>query len=435
MLYHTYELTHAAFAPARKLAKVLKQINRSKANPLSHTFIGKHMSAGLSLFERVTKRYDKPEWQLAETQYKGKTVPVTEHVVWQKPFARLVHFSRDIKLVDKRRTLSGQPRVLIVAPLSGHYATLLRGTVEAFLPAHEVFVTEWTDAREVRLSAGKFDLNDYIDYLIEMLSVIGPDVHIVAVCQPGPAVLAAVSLMSEDQSPSLPATMTIMGSPIDARLSPTVPNELAKEKSYSWFEKNVIYSVPLPHKGVMRKVYPGFLQLSGFISMNSDRHIQAHKDYFNHLIEGDRDSAGRHKEFYDEYLAVLDLPAEFYLQTIKDVFQEFKLPDGKFYHKGRLVKPEAITEVGLMTVEGENDDISGIGQTQAAHDLCCNIPLSKQLDYIQPGVGHYGVFSGRRFREEIQPKIASFMLSNFDAQKERAEQKKRRHLFELAESA
>ncbi|PID41874.1 MAG: polyhydroxyalkanoate depolymerase [Gammaproteobacteria bacterium] len=433
MLYHAYELSHAIFSPARKVAKLVKQANRAKINPLSHTFVGKRLSAGLSLFERVTKRYDKPEWKLPETRYLGKTVSVTGHVVWEKPFARLVHFRRDIKLADKRRSTSGQPRVLIVAPLSGHYATLLRGTVEAFLPDHEVFVTEWTDARDVPVTAGKFDLNDYIDYLIEMLLALGPGVHIVAVCQPGPAVLAAVSVMSENRSTSLPATMTIMGSPIDTRLSPTVPNELARKNSYKWFKKNMIYSVPLPHKGVLRKVYPGFLQLGGFITMNSDRHIQAHKDYFNHLVEGDRDSTAKHKEFYDEYLAVLDLPAEFYLQTIKDVFQEHKLPDGKFYHRGKLVKPELITEVGLMTVEGENDDISGIGQTQAAHTLCCNIPQSRQQDYIQPGVGHYGVFSGRRFREEIQPRVAGFILDNFDAKKEKALQKERRYLFELAE--
>ncbi|HRH78336.1 MAG TPA: polyhydroxyalkanoate depolymerase, partial [Cellvibrionaceae bacterium] len=268
----------------------------------------------------------------------------------------------------------------------------------------------------------------YIDYVIDMLHVVGPNANVIGICQPGPPVLAAVSLMSEAEDPDLPATMTFMGSPIDPRESPTVPNKIAMERSYDWFKDNAIYTVPFPNRGVMRRVYPGFLQLGGFISMNQERHVNAHKDYFNHLVEGDCDSVQKHREFYDEYLAVLDLTAEFYLQTIRDVFQEFKLPKRELVHRGRLVKPEAIKSVALMTVEGENDDISGIGQTQAAHDLCINIPNSMKIDYIQPGVGHYGVFSGTRYRTEIQPRMREFYLNFFNREREAQFQQDNPHL-------
>ena len=315
------------------------------------------------------------------------------------------------------------PRVLIVAPLSGHYATLLRGTVEAFLPDHEVYITDWADARTVPLHKGSFDLNSYVDYVVEMIEFLGPKAHVVAICQPGPPVLAAISVMSEDDNPNLPATLTVMGSPIDPRRSPTTPNILAEEKPFSWFKNQLIHRVPLPNPGFLRPVYPGFLQLSGFMSMNSSRHINAHRDYFNHLVDGDADGAVEHREFYDEYLSVLDMTAEFYLQTIWDVFKDYKLPKGTFKHNGRLVKPEAVTKVALMTVEGENDDISGIGQTQAAHDLCYNIPLEMKQDYVQPGVGHYGVFNGRRFREEIRPRMRDFFRAHMDKGEEKELQK------------
>ena len=285
------------------------------------------------------------------------------------------------------------------------------------LPGHDVYITDWKNARNVPLSQGRFDLNDYVDYLIEFLRVIGPGTHGVAVCQPGPALLAAAAIMAEDMDPCRPASITIMGSPIDARRSPTVPNLLAQERKFEWFERNMIYTTPAPYTGVMRRVYPGFVQLYSFLSMNHDRHLNAHYDYFHHLVEGDGDSADKHRNFYDEYLSVLDLTEEFYLQTIREVFQEFSLPEGNFMHRGRRVRPEAITDIALMTVEGENDDISGIGQTQAAHDLCGNIPSEMKFDYIQPGVGHYGVFNGSRWRTEIQPRLAKFIIEHDSARR------------------
>lgn len=433
MLYHAYELNHAAVAPLREIVDFNRRLYESPYNLASYTWAGKNFSAACELFEAVTRRYCKPEWGLKETHINGYPIPVSEHVVWEKPFCRLLHFERD---AASRSQASPQdfadPRVLLVAPLSGHYATLLRGTVEAFLPDHEVFVTDWLDAREVPLSKGRFDLNDYIDYIIDILALLGPNTHVIGICQPGPPVLAAISLMSQQNSPFLPASMTFMGSPIDTRLSPTVPNNIAHERPFAWFKENMIYSVPWPNKGLMRRVYPGFLQLGGFITMNQDRHVMAHKEYFEHLVEGDCDSAKKHKDFYDEYLAVLDLTEEFYLQTIKDIFQEHKLPEGTFTHRGQKVDPSAIQKVALMTVEGENDDISGIGQTQAAHTLCSGIPDAMHYDYVQPGVGHYGVFSGTRFRTEIQPRIRQFIRQYYNRGKEKAFQEDNPPLFTSA---
>ena len=354
------------------------------------------------------RRYGKPSFGLDEITIDGAPVPVTEQVIYRKPFGQLKYFSRDTSSLNRRRA---DPRVLIVAPLSGHYATLLRGTVAAMLPEHEVFITDWRDARNVPVSEGNFDLDDYIDYVIDFLRVLGPNTHVVAVCQPGPAVLAATALMSEDKDAATPATLTIMGSPIDPRKSPTVPNDLATSRPIEWFKTNVITRVPLPHAGFMRPVYPGFLQLTGFMTMNLDRHIDAHKKLYDGLIAGDGDSTDGHRKFYDEYLSVLDLTAEYYLQTLEVVFQRFDLPNGTMMHRGRLVDLTKIRKTGLFTVEGEKDDISGIGQTQAAHDLCINIPASKQMDYIQAGVGHYGVFNGGRWRTEIQPRIRDFIRS------------------------
>jgi poly(3-hydroxybutyrate) depolymerase len=302
-----------------------------------------------------------------------------------------------------------------VAPLSGHYATLLRGTVQAFLQDHEVYVTDWSNARDVPMLEGRFDFHDYIDHVRAMLRAMGPRPHVVAVCQPGPAVLAAASLMAEDNDPSRPATMTFMGSPIDARLSPTVTNRLAEERPFTWFQRRMIHTVPPPYPGVMRRVYPGFVQLASFMSMNLERHQEAHQRYFSDLVKGDGDSAEKHLEFYDEYLSVLDLTEEFYLQTVDIVFQQYLLPKGELVHRGRIVRPQVITDIGLMTVEGENDDISGIGQTQAAHGLCSGLPDTLKEDYVQPDVGHYGVFNGRRFREEIYPRVRAFILRCDDA--------------------
>jgi poly(3-hydroxybutyrate) depolymerase len=287
----------------------------------------------------------------------------------------------------------------------------LRGTVEAFLPNHDVYVIEWVDARMVPLSEGRFDLDDYIDYVISILHALGGDTHVVAVCQPAVPVLAAVALMEADNDPYVPVSMTLMGGPIDTRSHPTAVNTLAQRRGTDWFRSHVITKVPFPNPGFMRDVYPGFLQLNGFVSMNLDRHIEAHRQLFQHLVRGDGDSAQKHREFYDEYLAVMDLPAEYYLQTVDTVFVRQALPKGQMTHRGRPVDPAAIKRVALLTIEGEHDDISGVGQTEAAHRLCVNIPPDRQAHYLQLGVGHYGVFNGSRFRSEIAPRIADFVLS------------------------
>lgn len=409
MLYSLYELNHLAMAPLRAMAMAGSTILRSPLNPAGDTHIGRNLAAAADVFESVTRRYRKPEWNLPTTRVNSVDVPVTPRPVWADAWCSLVHFERDENVIVKARGVRDDPKVLIVAPLSGHYATLLRGTVEAFLPEHEVYITDWSDARMIPLMAGRFDLNDYVDHIIHMLRALGPDLHVVAVCQPGPAVLAAVALMADGGDPLLPASMTFMGSPIDARRSPTVTNTLAEEKPFSWFEQQMIHTVPPMYPGAFRRVYPGFVQLASFMGMNWDRHVDAHRTYFEHLVAGDGDNAQKHREFYDEYLSVLDLTEEFYLQTIRDVFQEYKLARGVFEHRGHTVDCGAIRSVALMTVEGEKDDISGIGQTQAAHDICRNIPAARRIDHVQQGVGHYGVFNGKRFRTEIYPRMREFM--------------------------
>ncbi len=412
MLYHVYELNHAALTPLRAATQWSQTLLRSPLNPLSQTLTGRTLTAALDVFESATRRYGKPEFGLTHTRINGQPIAVTMRRVWQKPFCTLQHFQRDPAALAKLRGAPHKdPKVLIVAPMSGHYATLLRGTVEAMLPEHDVYITDWTDARLVPLYSGRFDLDDYIDYLIEMLQHLGPDCHVIAVCQPGPAALAATALMAEDDDPAGPASLIVMGSPIDPRRSPTLPNKLAEERPLQWFRDHVISHVPLTHPGFFRRVYPGFIQLSSFLSMNQESHVDAQHQFFKSLITGDGDEESKHREFYDEYLSVMDLTEEFYLQTIKDIFQDHLLPRGLFKHRGRLVKPECITTTALMTVEGEKDDISGIGQTQAAHDLCVNIPQDRQFDYIQSGVGHYGVFNGSRFRAEIQPRMRDFIRS------------------------
>jgi poly(3-hydroxybutyrate) depolymerase len=332
---------------------------------------------------------------------------VHPEIVWERPFCNLVHFERGLS--DNYRT---HPKLLIVAPMSGHYATLLRGTVEALLPRHDVYITDWVDARMVPLAGGTFDLDDYIDYLISILHYLGGDTHVIAVCQPSVPVLAAVSLMEARNDPYSPSSMVLMGGPIDTRVKPTVVNTLAEQRGTDWFRRNVITKVPFPNPGTMRDVYPGFLQISGFMTMNLDRHLGAHHDMFRHLVRGDGDSAQRHREFYDEYLAVMDLAAEFYLQTVDTVFVKHALPKGEMMHRDTPVDPSCIRHTALLTIEGENDDISGVGQTEAAHRLCVNIPAEKKAHYLQLGVGHYGVFNGSRFRAEIVPRIADFIASN-----------------------
>jgi poly(3-hydroxybutyrate) depolymerase len=406
MLYYLYEMNHAAVAPWRAMANCGRFFWKNPLNPLAGTQLGRNISAPLDLFERITRRYGKPEFAITSTTLGEKAVPVAQEAVWHKPFCTLLHFRKELP-----RRLR-HDRLLIVAPMSGHYATLLRGTVEALLPHADVYITDWADARQVPLSAGTFDLDDYIDYVIEMLDLLGPGTHVMAVCQPSVPVLAAVSLMNERRDGSAPASMILMGGPIDTRRNPTMVNELAMTRGIDWFRRHVVVKVPFPHPGFMRDVYPGFLQLNGFMTMNLDRHINAHQEMFWHLVEGDGDSAEKHREFYDEYLSVMDLTAEFYLQTVERVFIEHALPRGTFTHRDRRVDPSAVTATALMTVEGERDDISGVGQTGAAHGLCTAIPAARRRHHLQRGVGHYGVFNGGRFRAEIVPAIVEFMAAS-----------------------
>ena len=406
-LYWLYEMSHAALNPSRAWADATRLFFKNPVNPLSFTTYGKSVAAACELFERSTRRYGRPEWQISSTLVGGERVPVHVSTVWERPFCRLIHFER----VFEHHPQRPQPKLLMVAPLSGHYGTLLRGTVEAFLPNHEVYITDWINASMVPVAEGSFDLDDYIDYLISILHVLGGDTHVIAVCQPSVPVLAAAALMEADDDPYAPLSMVLMGGPIDTRVNPTVVNRLAEQRGTNWFRRNVITKVPFPNPGFMRDVYPGFLQLNGFVSMNLDRHIEAHKQLFLNLVRGDGDSAQKHKEFYDEYLAVMDLAAEYYLQTVDTVFVRHALPRGEMTHRGRPVNPADIRRTGLLTIEGEHDDISGVGQTEAAHRLCVNIPADRQAHWLQPGVGHYGVFNGSRFRSEIAPRIADFVLS------------------------
>ena len=406
-MYWMYEMAYASLSPARAMSDATKMMLQNPLNPFGQTELAKQITAGCELFERTTRRYGKPEWGLNDTEVNGVRTPIEIRSVWEKPFCRLLYFDRK----HPRPLRSPQPRVLIVAPMSGHYATLLRGTVEAFLPTHEVYITDWSDARQVPLAAGRFDLEDYIDYVIEMFHVLGGNVHVLAVCQPAVPVLAAVSVMEAENDPYVPTSMTLMGGPIDTRKNPTAVNNLAAEKGMDWFRNNVITKVPFPHPGVMRDVYPGFLQLNGFISMNLDRHMDAHKKLFENLVKGDGDLVDKHRDFYDEYLAVMDLTAEYYLQTVDTVFVKHALPKGEMVHRGKPVDPSKVVNVALMTVEGENDDISGLGQTEATHTLCTSIPDDRRVHYVQPGVGHYGVFNGSRFKSEIVPRICDFHAS------------------------
>jgi poly(3-hydroxybutyrate) depolymerase len=404
--YQMYEMALAALAPARVMSDASLLVFRNPLNPFSNTPFAKNIAAGAELFERVTRRYGKPAFGFERTTVEGVSVPVREEVVWERPFCSLLHFVR-----EGAKPRYPQPRLLVVAPMSGHYATLLRGTVEAFLPTHEVYITDWSDARMVPLAIGGFDLDDYIDYLREMFAVLGPGVHSIGVCQPAVPLIAAIARMEAENHGDIPASMTLMGGPVDTRRSPTAVNLLAERRGVEWFRDNCLNRVPFPHPGFGRLVYPGFLQLSGFMAMNLDRHVNAHVDMFKHLVSGDGDSAEKHREFYDEYMAVMDLTAEYYMQTIETVFVKHALPKGEMKHRGAPVDLTAIHRCALMTVEGENDDISGVGQTQAAQDPCSNIPDDLKVHYLQKDVGHYGVFNGSRFRALIAPRIVDFQAS------------------------
>ncbi|HEY5289813.1 MAG TPA: polyhydroxyalkanoate depolymerase [Caulobacteraceae bacterium] len=409
MLYALHETAYRSAVPLRMAAEFARDFWRSPFNPAAASRLGRTLSATADVTASLTRRYFKPAWDIDEVMVNGHAVAVRCETVWRAPWVKLRRFARDPEGLERAGAPAEAPAVLIAAPLSGHYATLLRGTVLAFLADHDVYVTDWTNARDVPIVEGRFDLHGYIDTLIDILGEIGRRAHVVAVCQPGPPALAAAALMAESGDPLRPASLTLMGSPIDARLSPTATNRLAQERPFTWFQSRMIYTVPPPYAGALRRVYPGFVQLYSFMSMNVEAHQSAHWRYFADLVKGDGDSAEKHREFYDEYLSVLDLSEEFYLQTVDEVFQRHLLPKGEMIHRGRLVNPAAMTDIGLMTVEGERDDISGVGQTQAAHGLCVNTPDSMRELYVQLGVGHYGVFNGRRFVEEIYPRVRDFI--------------------------
>ena len=400
-LYSLHEMQYAAITPLNMLANASKAFHRHPLSPLSYTGYGRHVAAAAELFERVTHRYGKPEFGITHTKVNGKNVAIAEDIIDSKPFCRLIHFEKDMQ--------EQQPKLLLVAPMSGHHATLLRGTVEALLPFLDVYITDWLDARNVSSHHGDFRLEDYISYTVDFTRLLGPDVHLLAVCQPSVPVMIAASVMNQDNDKAVPRSMTLIGGPIDARVNPTKVNKLSMEKPMAWFEKNMITRVPFNYPGFMRRVYPGFMQLTSFMALDPDRHINAHVDLFNHLVEGDGESARAHKKFYDEYLSVCDLPAEFYLDCIEQVFQRFLLPKGEFVYKGKKVKPEAITQTALLTLEGELDDISGVGQTEAAQHLCSGLPEKMKHHHLQKGVGHYGIFNGRKFREHVVPIIVEFI--------------------------
>jgi len=406
MIYTLFEMQRAALAPLRIAAEGHLSALRNPLNPVAWTPGGRVAAAALDLFEHTTRPYGKPDFNLPFTVVDGDKVEVGEEVVLRKPFGQLRRFRR--AGCDRRR----DPKVLLVAPHSGHFATLLRGTVEALLPDHDVHIAEWRDARMVPLAEGTFSLDDYIDYVVEYLRFLGTQTHVIAVCQPAVPVLCAVALMAADDDAAQPRSMTLMGGPIDTRINPTVPCRLAQERPLDWFRHTVISRVPATYPGFMREVYPGFLQLTGFMQMNLDRHVNAHIELFNHLVAGDGDEAQKRKDFYEEYRAVMDLPADYYLETVRKVFQEFHLPLGLFTSRGRKVDPALIRRTALMTVEGEKDDISAPGQTKAAQDLCTALKTTQREHWLQDGVGHYGVFNGRRWRESIAPKVKAFIRNH-----------------------
>jgi poly(3-hydroxybutyrate) depolymerase len=411
MLYQLYESQRAFLSPFAEFASASSKLYNHPLSLFTHTPMAQRVSAGLDLMHRLAKEYEKPEFNITSVNIDGVDVAVQQQTALTKPFCRLLRFKRFSDNLPVLSRMKDQPIVLVVAPLSGHHSTLLRETVRELLKDHKVFITDWTDARMVPAEDGSFHLDDYVGYVQEFIRHIGPEVNVISVCQPTVPVLAAVSLMAS-AGEATPRTLTMMGGPIDARRSPTAVNNLAMNKSHSWFEHNVIYRVPVNYPGSGRRVYPGFLQHAGFIAMNPDRHLKSHYDYFLDLMRGDDGSAEFHRDFYDEYNAVLDMPAEYYLDTIKTVFQDFALVNGTWSVHGNLVRPQDIETSALLTIEGELDDISGAGQTRAAHDLCTGIPKSRQFHYDALGAGHYGIFSGRRWRDNVYPQVRDFIATH-----------------------
>ena len=402
MLYQMYEWQRMAMQPMRAMVSSALSIMDMPANPLRETPFGRVTAAALDTFEHTTRKFLKPSFGHTHTLIAGDKVAVTEEVALRLPWCDLLHFRRAVSRPD-------DPVLLIVAPMSGHFATLLRGTVQAFLPDHDVYITDWHDAKEMPLSEPAFDLDDYIDYVEQFCRHLGPQTHLLAVCQPAVPVLASTALMNADANAPAPRSITLIGGPIDTREAPTEVNKFAKKHDLDWFKANTIHTVPFGAAGFMRPVYPGFLQLAGFMAMNIGRHMQAHWQMFTHLVDGDDEPLAAKRAFYDEYRSVMDLSAEFYLQTIEAVFQEHLLPRGLLVSRDRLVDPAAITRTAIMTVEGERDDISGLGQTRVTHALTPHLAPDKHEHLEQAGVGHYGLFNGARFRREIAPRIKTFI--------------------------
>ena len=409
MLYHLYETQRALMAPFAEFASAAAKLYNHPLSPFTHLPLSQRVSASFDLVHRLAKEYEKPEFDIRGVMVGGVEVAVQEQVPIRKPFCRLLRFKRFTDNAKALELMKSQPTVLVVAPLSGHHSTLLRDTVRQLLQDHKVLITDWIDARTVPAEAGPFHLNDYVAYVQEFIRHLGPEINVISVCQPTVPVLAAVSLLAT-HGEATPRTLTMMGGPIDARKSPTSVNNLAMNKSFGWFENNVIYRVPPNYAGAGRQVYPGFLQHSGFVAMNPDRHLSSHYDYFLDLVRGDGDSADAHRQFYDEYNAVLDMPAEYYLDTIKTVFQDFALVNGTWEVDGTPVRPQDITASALMTIEGELDDISGAGQTRAAHELCTGVDADHKFHLDVQGAGHYGIFSGRRWREVVYPQVRDFIF-------------------------
>ncbi len=407
MLYQMHELQRAVLTPMSAFAATGARMFSSPYSPLSYLPFANRMAAGYELFFRLGKEYEKPGFDLHSTVVDDVQVPILERVELEKPFCRLLHFERFFPMNLQSRP--ADPKVLLVAPLSGHHSTLLRDTVRQLAIAHDVYITDWTDARMVPVSEGSFHLDDYIAYVQQFIRHLGPDVHVISVCQPTVPVLAAISLMASAKDEAMPRTMTMMGGPIDTAKNPTAVNNLATTKPLSWFENNVIYKVPSNYPGYLRNVYPGFLQHAGFVAMNPDRHVNSHYDFYLQLVRGDDEDADAHRRFYDEYNAVLDMPAEYYLDTIKTVFQDRALANGTWVVRGDAVRPQDIRSVALFTIEGELDDISGSGQTEAAQALCSQIPKSKRQHFTAPKCGHYGIFSGKRWRTVIYPRVHDFI--------------------------
>ena len=408
MLYDAYEVQRSFLAGASKLAGLGAGWLNNPSNPWGYSSMGPLVAASLEVFAHATAPHGKPDFGFEKVRIRGKDVPVHEEILLRKPFGQLKHFYRE--------GIAGGPSILIVAPMSGHYATLLRGTVERLLPKFDLYITDWRDAKLVPLSDGSFNLDDYIDYLIEFCELIGAKTgerpHMLAVCQPAVPAFAATALMNQDKNPHRPKSLTMMGGPIDTRKAPTAVNTLATERPFAWFEQNVIATVPMIYPGAGRKVYPGFLQLAGFMTMNLGSHLISHWEMFKHLVVGDEESAAATQRFYDEYRSVCDMTAEFYLQTVDVVFQQHALPKGELEHRGRLVRPDAIRDTALLAIEGERDDISGIGQTKAALDIATRLPAARKEYFMAKDVGHYGIFNGRKWREKIAPVVEKFIAAN-----------------------